>query len=159
MKNLFVLFLVLTNTFLLSITNNVHAQEATLVKQGEWGSASYLEVVSLNGYFYAATSFGQIDVIDQEKSGVASFIAQINVEANILSMQVHNNRLAIVTEDKLSIYNISNTKTLTLNYSVELSSQHSNDKLFVSDKIYFLSDDNKVFIIQEDDGNYSMKKL
>lgn len=159
MKNLFVLFFVLTTTFLLSLMNSVHAQEATLVKQGQWGSGEYTDVISLNGHFYASTYSGQIDVIDQSKSGVASFIGQINLEENIFSMQVHNNRIVVATTNKLSIFDVSNAKALTLKYSVELNTRDPQGKLVVNDKVYFLADDNKIFVIQEEDNNYSIEQV
>ncbi|MEH6458145.1 MAG: Ig-like domain-containing protein [Cocleimonas sp.] len=159
MKKTVIFLCVLTHILLSAIINLANAQQAKLVKQGEWGSDLYRQIITLNNYYYATTNSDQIDIIDPSKTGVESFIGQIDLGSEIFSIQAHNNQLVVVTETKLSIYDISNTKDLILKYSIAVKGHSNHTALLSSDNIYYLDADNKFYVIKENNDAYSIEKV
>ncbi len=144
-------------------TNNVIAQEAKLLKQGEWGSGTYKEMVLLNDLYYVATNEGQIDIFDPSMPTAESLVGQINLDDQIEFLGMHNNRLVILTSHLISIYDVSNITELTLNFYFRFSSSRSSDSysfkdIAIDEKIYYVGYDNEIYVISENNGAYSLEK-
>ncbi len=164
MKNPITFLFAYTLLFFQFIFSSANAQEAKLVKQSEWGAGFYEKVVALNDLYYVATDKGQIDIFDPSKTGAEALVGQIKVSDKIYSFGTHNNRLLIASRYKLTIYDVTNTTELTINYSIDIhntsfprQSRSYDYKLAINDKIYFLDDNNDIYVISENNGTYRLE--
>jgi hypothetical protein len=156
--------LLLLSATLLLLSNLTTAQESKLIPYGEWGSASYKQTVTLNGYYYVSTrNSNHIDVIDPTKEGEASLIEKFSFsEENntaIQAIEIFNDHLVIVTANELSIYSSNGITDFTLEYSISLGDYYSeNNGVIVSDKIYIVSG-TQIFIIDFIDDGFAIEKV
>lgn len=159
LKSFLILLLSVINLFLCF---SLFAQEAKLVKQGEWGSGRYEHLVEINGYYYIKTSSNQIDVLNPELAGKDSLIGQITLSfeafPDIDRLGKFKDYLVVVANEKLIIYSISNITSLNKEYSINVAGAGSQPISYQGNFLFFVDSDSKIFIIKEENDNFSIVK-
>lgn len=157
------LFIFLCLNISIFLTSNAFAQDAKLVKQGEWGSGTYEKVVEINGYYYVETSSHQIDVFDSMLTGKEALIAQIDFEfegyPGISSIGRFKDSLVVVTGEFLTIYSIEKTSDLTEQFKISVNSTRGQTSVTQGDYLYFIDQDSRIYIIEEAEGVFNLVKV
>ena len=140
------------------LSSYAEAQEAKLVKQAEWGSGHYGQMVEINGYYYIETRSNEIDVINPELTGQSALIGQIKFEpgTDMLSIAKFKNFLVVMTMNKIKIYSVSDVINITEVYSITADGENYEQGFYQGDYFYHVDSDSTIRIIEENENVFSL---
>jgi len=162
MKYFLYFLLCLTNILAINVVN---AQDAKLVKHGQWGSSQYLQMVELNDHYYVLKEHSKtIDVINPLIEGSGSLLGQFSfpegVSHTIQSIDKYNGYLVVLTRLELFIYSVNNVTEFSLEYTANVRSHlGETENMYILDDIYLLSEDNKIHIFGKSDTDFIDKGI
>ncbi|MBL4630391.1 MAG: tandem-95 repeat protein [Paraglaciecola sp.] len=137
-----------------------YAQPAKIIPLAEWGSNSYEDVVELDGYYYFKQSnSSEIEVYASLENNQSARIGSISLDNHINEIFKFNGLLVVVDDTTLSLYSVDGLADPERIYGITIGSGYTPNgtPIAVNDnKLVYASPDNKVFVIQAEDNEYSI---
>ncbi|WP_206484270.1 Ig-like domain-containing protein [Thalassotalea sp. G2M2-11] len=160
MKNLLIFLFSVASTFF-SYTAN--AQEAKLLKKGEWGSGIYEQIVEIQGLYYIKTSSNQVDVIDPNLTGSEALLGQIEFDfehfAQVYAIHSFKDFLVVQTYNNFSIYSLSDPINISRVYSISIDAYGDNAITSDENSLYVVDSNGKVYNITYDGTNFNLEHV